>query len=109
MAAPLLEILQSIPDRRRAEGKRVELATVLLYSIQVAGANSYGQMHEFIHIHRQRMNEAFGLAFAQRAVLHWLARHTSRRRRGCAGGGVSGARFVVRGSVRRRDGHRRRR
>ena len=28
----------------------------------VAGANSYRQMHEFIRVHRQRLNEAFGLA-----------------------------------------------
>jgi DDE family transposase len=43
MPAWLLEILRSIPDRRRAEGKRFDLATVLLYSIlgMVAGANSY--------------------------------------------------------------------
>jgi hypothetical protein len=27
----------------------------------VAGANSYRQMHEFIRIHLQRLNEAFGL------------------------------------------------
>jgi len=27
----------------------------------VAGANSYRQMHEFIRIHRQLLNEAFGL------------------------------------------------
>ena len=64
MAASLLEILRTIPDRRRAEGKRFDLATVLLYSIlgMVAGANSYRQMHEFIRIHRQRLNEALGLA-----------------------------------------------
>ena len=64
MAPSLLEILRSIPDRRRAEGKRFDLATVLLYTIlgMVAGANSYRQMHEFIHVHRQRLNEAFGLA-----------------------------------------------
>ena len=64
MAASLLEILRSIPDRRRAEGKRFDLATVLLYTIlgMVAGANSYRQMHEFIRIHRQRLNGAFGLA-----------------------------------------------
>ena len=64
MAAALLELLRSIPDRRRAEGKRFDLATVLLYSIlgMVAEANSYRQMHEFICIHRQRLNEAFGLA-----------------------------------------------
>jgi len=60
----LLEALRSIPDRRRAEGKRFDLASVLLYTIlgMVAGANSYRQMHEFIRVHRQRLNEAFGLA-----------------------------------------------
>ena len=64
MQASLLEVLRSIPDRRRAEGKRFDLATVLLYTIlgMVAGANSYRQMHEFIRVHRQRLNEAFGLA-----------------------------------------------
>ena len=47
----------------RAEGKRFDLATVLLYSIlgMVAGANSYRQMHEFIRVHLERLNEAFGL------------------------------------------------
>jgi len=64
MASSLLEVLRSIPDRRRAEGKRFDLASVLLYTIlgMVAGANSYRQMHEFIRVHRQRLNETFGLA-----------------------------------------------
>jgi hypothetical protein len=59
-----LEILRSIPDHRRAEGKRFDLATVLLFRIlgMIAGANSYRQKHEFIRIHRQRLNEAFGLS-----------------------------------------------
>jgi hypothetical protein len=63
MQATLLEILREIPDHRRKEGRRFELATVLLYAIlsMVAGANSYRQMHEFIRIHRQRLNAAFGL------------------------------------------------
>lgn len=63
MAASLLEILRSVPDRRRREGQRFELATVLLYAIlgMVAGANSYRQLHEFVRAHRQRLNEAFGL------------------------------------------------
>jgi hypothetical protein len=63
MQVSLLEIFRSMPDRRRREGKRFELATVLLYSVLsiVAGANSYRQMHEFIRVHRQRLNEAFGL------------------------------------------------
>ena len=63
MPASLLDILRAIPDHRRDEGKRFDLATVLLYGIlgMVAGANSYRQMHEFIRIHLQRVNEAFGL------------------------------------------------
>ena len=64
MAASLLGILRAIPGHRRAEGKRFDLPSVLLYAIlgMVAGANSYRQMHEFIRIHRQRLNEAFGLS-----------------------------------------------
>jgi len=63
MQASLLEVLRTIPDHRRAEGKRFDLATVLLYAIlgMVAGANSYRQMHEFIRVHLERLNEAFGL------------------------------------------------
>ncbi len=60
MQASLLEILRSIPDHHRAEGKRFDLSTVLLYAILaiVAGANSLRQMHEFIRTHLQRLNEA---------------------------------------------------
>lgn len=63
MRAPLLDILREIPDRRRVEGRRFDLATVLLYAIiaMVGGANSYRQMHEFIRIHRQSLNAVFGL------------------------------------------------
>ena len=63
MQMSLLEILRAIPDHRRAEGRRFDLATVLLYAIlgMVAGANSYRQMHEFIRVHLERLNEAFGL------------------------------------------------
>ena len=63
MQTSLLEILREIPDHRRVEGRRFDLSTVLLYSIlaMVAGANSYRQMHEFIRIHRQSLNAAFGL------------------------------------------------
>ncbi len=37
---------------------------MLLYAIlaMVAGANSYRQLHEFIRIHRQRLNDAFNLS-----------------------------------------------
>src|SRR5450432_3924781 len=64
MSPSLLDVLRAVPDHRRAEGKRFDLATVLLYAIlgMIAGANSYRQMHEFIRTHRQRLNEAFGLS-----------------------------------------------
>jgi len=47
---------------------------VLLYSIVAMWrwANSYRQMHEFIRIHRQSLNAAFGLRIALCAVLHGL-------------------------------------
>jgi hypothetical protein len=63
MQGSLLEILREVPDHRRAEGKRFDLATILFYSVlaMVGGANSYRQMHEFIRVHRQRLNAAFGL------------------------------------------------
>jgi hypothetical protein len=64
LSRSLYDVLCSIADRRRKQGQRFELATVLLYCIlgMVAGANSYRQLHEFIRIHRHRLNEAFGLA-----------------------------------------------
>jgi hypothetical protein len=73
MASSLLEILRTIPDRRRAEGKRFDLATVLLYTIlgMVAGANSYRQMHEFIRIHclfSWNRNPATGVICVQSGV-----------------------------------------
>src|SRR5271170_7571117 len=72
MPASLLEILRSIPDHRRAEGKRFDLATVLLYSIlgMVAGANSYRQMH---HSHSFATPErSVRLAAALFALLYGL-------------------------------------
>ena len=65
---------------------------MLLYAILaiVAGANSYRQMHEFIRIHRQRLNEAFGLA-ALFALLYRAATDLARRRSDGAGGRVSAA------------------
>jgi hypothetical protein len=64
MVASLLEILRSAPDRRRREGQGFGLATVRLYAIlaMAAGANSYRQLHEFICVHRQRLNESFNLS-----------------------------------------------
>jgi hypothetical protein len=45
MPSSLLEIPRTIPDHRRDDGKRFDLATVSLYTIlgTVAGANSYRQ------------------------------------------------------------------
>jgi hypothetical protein len=58
-----LSLLETIPDPRRAEGKRYELPHVLLFSILaiVSGANSYRGIQTFIMVHRKRLNRAFGL------------------------------------------------
>jgi len=87
MRTPLLEILREIPDHRRVEGRRFDLATVLLYSIvAMGGANSYRQMHEFIRIHRQSLNAAFGLELRYapsytglRLILHGVIRRIGER------------------------------
>ena len=96
MPASLLEILNAIPDHRRAEGKRFDLATVLLYSIlgMVAGANSYRQMHEFIRIHLQRLNEAFGLRLPYSPSYTGLRLIISGRRSRGVGGRVPTARVL---------------
>jgi hypothetical protein len=58
-----LGFLDTIPDPRRAEGKRYEQKYVLLFSILaiVTGANSYRGIRTFIKVHRPRLNKAFGL------------------------------------------------
>lgn len=58
-----LDFLDTIPDPRRAEGKRYEQRYVLLFSIWaiVTGANSYRGIRTFIKVHRLRLNNAFGL------------------------------------------------
>jgi hypothetical protein len=58
-----LSLLATIPDPRRAEGKRYQLPHVLLFSILVivGGANSYRGVRTFIMVHRQRLNKAFKL------------------------------------------------
>ena len=91
MQASLLEILREIPDHRRREGKRFDLPTVLLYAIlsMVAGANSYRQMHEFIRVHRLRLNDAFDLELPYTPSYYRLAANPARRRSERAGGGFS--------------------
>jgi hypothetical protein len=70
-----LDFLSTIPDPRRAEGKRYEQRYVLLFAILaiVTGANSYRGIRTFIRTHRVRLNKAFGL--------HWKhpPAHTSLR------------------------------
>jgi hypothetical protein len=58
-----LAFLDTIPDPRRAEGKRYEQSYVLLFSILAiaTGANSYRGIHTFIKVHRNRFNQAFRL------------------------------------------------
>ena len=58
-----LSLFATIPDPRRAEGKRYQLPHVLLFSILaiVSGANSYRGVRTFIMVHRQRLNKAFKL------------------------------------------------
>ena len=47
--APLLELLEAVPDPRRAEGKVYRLPHVLLFSILaiVSGGNSYRSVATF--------------------------------------------------------------
>ena len=58
---PLLSLLVTIPDPRRAEGKLYQLRHVLLFSIfaMISGANSYRSLRTYFRVHRQRLNEAF--------------------------------------------------
>lgn len=70
-----LDFLATIPDPRRAEGKRYEQKYIVLFAILavVTGANSYRGIRTFIDVHRRRLNRAFGL--------HWRRppAHTSIR------------------------------
>jgi DDE_Tnp_1-associated len=58
---PLLSLLATIPDPRRAEGKLYQLRHVLLFSIfaMISGANSYRSLRTYFRVHRQKLNEAF--------------------------------------------------
>ena len=69
--APLLCLLEEVPDRRRAEGKLYRLPHLLLFSILaiVSGGNSYRSVTTFIEAQRRRLNRAFGLTW-RRAPAH---------------------------------------
>ena len=74
--APLLGLLEEVPDHRRAEGKVYRLPYVLLFSILaiVSGGNSYRSIATFIDVHRHRLNEMFGLTW-RRAPAHTAIRY----------------------------------
>jgi len=78
----LLSLLATIPDPRRAEGKLYQLPHVLLFSIFaiVSGANSYRGLRTYFRVHREKLNEAFGIHWkrppahtAIRYILHRLS------------------------------------
>ncbi len=74
--APLMSLLEDVPDPRRAEGKLYKLPHVLLFSILaiVSGCNSYRGIVTFIDVHRRRLNSIFGLNW-RRAPAHTAIRY----------------------------------
>jgi hypothetical protein len=60
----LLSLFSEVTDPRRGQGKMYPLPPILLFTVlaMLAGAESYRQVHAFIHIHRNRLNAAFGLS-----------------------------------------------
>ena len=87
--APLLGLLETVPDPRRAEGKVYRLPHVLLFSILavVSGGASYRSVATFIDTHRRHLNRAFGLRW-RRAPAHTSIRNILQ---GLDGGAVEAA------------------
>jgi len=118
MRTRLLEILREIPDHRRVEGRRFDLATVLLYSIvaMVGGANSYRRcMSSSASIASlstppsasncvmRRLTRACGSSCTASIPAHWRApfgatRRRSPSRRDRRASGDRGGRQTLRGS-----------
>jgi len=73
---PLMSLLETVPDPRRAEGKLYKLPHVLLFSILaiVTGCNSYRGIVTFIDVHRRSLNAFFGLKW-RRAPAHTAIRY----------------------------------
>ena len=71
-----MSLLRTIPDPRRAEGKRYGLPHILLFSILaiVTGADSYRGICTFIQVHRKRLNVSFGIDW-KRAPAHTAIRY----------------------------------
>jgi hypothetical protein len=74
--APLLGLLEEVPDPRRGQGQLYKLPHVLLFSILaiVTGCNSYRGIVTFIDVHRRRLNATFGLKW-RRAPAHTAIRY----------------------------------
>ncbi len=81
MTLKFLELLSTIPDPRRAQGKKWQLGPVMLATILaiLSGATSYRKVHRFIEAHREHLNGAFGFGWerapaysAVRTILHGL-------------------------------------
>jgi hypothetical protein len=72
----LLLLLATIPDPRRAEGKLYPLRHVLLFTIFaiVSGANSYRGLRTYFKVHREKLNEAFGI-YWKRPPAHTAIRY----------------------------------
>ena len=87
--APLLSVLETVPDPRRAEGKVYRLPHVLLFAILavVSGGDSYRSVTTFIDTHRRHLNRAFGLRW-RRAPAHTSIRNILQ---GLDGGAVEAA------------------
>ena len=87
--APLLSLLETVPDPRRAEGKVYRLPHVLLFAILavVSGGDSYRSVTTFIDTHRRHLNRAFGLRW-RRAPAHTSIRNILQ---GLDGGAVEAA------------------
>ncbi len=78
----LLSLFATIPDQRRAEGKLYKLPYVLLFAIFaiVSGANSYRGLRTYFKVHRDKLNQAFGIDWKRppahtsiRYILHRLS------------------------------------
>jgi hypothetical protein len=76
----LLSLLETIPDPRRAEGKLYPLQYVLLFAIfaMVSGANSYRGLRTYFKVHREKLNEAFGIGW-KRPPAHTSIRNILRQ------------------------------
>ena len=72
--AGLLAALQQIPDPRRRQGQRYNLAHLLLFAVLaiLAGATSYRGMRVFITVHRERLNATFGARFRRAPAVNTL-------------------------------------